>query len=113
MKKKALIFGITGQDGSYLANFLLSKNYVVHGIKRRSSSHNTYRVDSIYEEKMRELNKNTMKVEDEKNKLKLVKMKLDKIKVDLELEKKQLEKERQDIISSKAENLDLDVYFDH
>jgi GDPmannose 4,6-dehydratase len=50
MKKKALIFGITGQDGSYLANFLLSKNYIVHGIKRRSSSHNTYRVDSIYEE---------------------------------------------------------------
>ena len=50
MKKKALIFGITGQDGSYLANFLLSKNYIVHGIKRRSSSHNTYRVDSIYQE---------------------------------------------------------------
>ena len=36
-KKKALIFGITGQDGAYLAEFLLNKNYVVHGIKRRSS----------------------------------------------------------------------------
>lgn len=50
MKKKALIFGITGQDGSYLANFLISKNYIVHGIKRRSSSHNTDRIDSIYQQ---------------------------------------------------------------
>ena len=42
MKKKvALIFGITGQDGSYLAEFLLKKKYVVHGVKRRSSSINT------------------------------------------------------------------------
>ena len=48
-KKKALIFGITGQDGSYLAEFLLKKKYIVHGVKRRSSSLNTERVDHIYE----------------------------------------------------------------
>ena len=48
MKKIALIFGITGQDGAYLAKFLLKKNYVVHGVKRRSSSFNTQRVDDIY-----------------------------------------------------------------
>ena len=48
-KKKALIFGITGQDGSYLTEFLLKKKYIVHGIKRRSSSLNTERVDHIYE----------------------------------------------------------------
>lgn len=48
MKKKALIFGITGQDGAYLAKFLLKKNYIVHGVKRRSSSLNTSRVDDIY-----------------------------------------------------------------
>ena len=49
MKKKiALIIGITGQDGSYLAEFLLKKNYIVHGIKRRSSSINTQRVDHLY-----------------------------------------------------------------
>ncbi len=46
--KKALITGITGQDGSYLAEFLLAKGYEVHGIKRRSSSFNTERVDGIY-----------------------------------------------------------------
>ena len=51
MKKKiALIFGITGQDGSYLASFLLNKNYIVHGVKRRSSSINTNRVDHIYQD---------------------------------------------------------------
>ncbi len=50
MKKKALITGITGQDGSYLAEFLLEKNYEVHGIKRRSSSLNTQRIDHIYED---------------------------------------------------------------
>ena len=48
--KKALIFGITGQDGSYLAEFLLKKGYIVYGVKRRSSSFNTERVDHIYEE---------------------------------------------------------------
>jgi GDPmannose 4,6-dehydratase len=48
MKKIALIFGVTGQDGAYLAKFLLKKNYIVHGIKRRSSSFNTYRIDDIY-----------------------------------------------------------------
>jgi GDPmannose 4,6-dehydratase len=47
-KKIALIYGITGQDGSYLAKFLLKKNYIVHGIKRRSSSLNTDRIDDIY-----------------------------------------------------------------
>ena len=50
MKKKiALIFGVTGQDGSYLARFLLKIVYIVHGVKRRSSSINTNRVDDIYE----------------------------------------------------------------
>ena len=48
--KKALITGITGQDGSYLAEFLLEKNYEVHGIKRRSSSFNTQRIDHIYQD---------------------------------------------------------------
>tara|TARA_B100000787_G_scaffold168232_1_gene156598 strand:+ start:88 stop:1143 length:1056 start_codon:yes stop_codon:yes gene_type:complete len=49
MKKKiALITGITGQDGSYLAELLLKKDYIVHGIKRKSSSFNTERIDSIY-----------------------------------------------------------------
>lgn len=48
-KKIALITGITGQDGSYLAELLLSKNYIVHGIKRRSSSFNTKRVDRFYQ----------------------------------------------------------------
>ena len=48
--KKALIFGITGQDGSYLAEFLLKKGYIVHGVKRRSSSFNTERVDHIYQD---------------------------------------------------------------
>jgi len=50
MKKKALIFGITGQDGSYLAEFLLKKNYEVHGVKRRSSSLNTSRIDHLYQD---------------------------------------------------------------
>jgi len=48
MKKVALITGVTGQDGSYLAEFLLSKGYIVHGIKRRSSSFNTARIDHLY-----------------------------------------------------------------
>lgn len=50
MMKKALITGITGQDGSYLAEFLLDKGYEVHGIKRRSSVFNTQRIDHIYED---------------------------------------------------------------
>ena len=50
MKKKALLTGVTGQDGSYLAEFLLEKGYEVHGIKRRASSLNTQRVDHIYED---------------------------------------------------------------
>jgi GDPmannose 4,6-dehydratase len=49
-KKKALIFGITGQDGSFLAEFLLKKNYTVHGVKRRSSSFNTGRIDHLYQD---------------------------------------------------------------
>ena len=48
--KRALITGITGQDGSYLAEFLLEKGYEVHGIKRRASLFNTQRVDHIYED---------------------------------------------------------------
>ena len=50
MNKVALITGITGQDGSYLAEFLLEKGYEVHGIKRRSSSFNTERIDNIYQD---------------------------------------------------------------
>ena len=49
-KKTALIFGITGQDGSYLAKLLIDKGYIVHGVKRRSSSFNTGRVDHLYQE---------------------------------------------------------------
>ena len=48
--KKALITGITGQDGSYLSEFLLKKGYEVHGLKRRSSSFNTERIDHLYED---------------------------------------------------------------
>ncbi len=50
MKKTALITGITGQDGAYLAEFLLGKGYVVHGIKRRSSLFNTDRIDHLYQD---------------------------------------------------------------
>ena len=48
--KKALITGITGQDGAYLAELLLNKGYEVHGVKRRSSLFNTQRIDHIYED---------------------------------------------------------------
>ncbi len=48
--KTALITGITGQDGSYLAELLLEKGYVVHGIKRRASSFNTTRIDHLYQD---------------------------------------------------------------
>jgi GDPmannose 4,6-dehydratase len=50
MTKVALITGITGQDGAYLAELLLGKGYVVHGIKRRSSSFNTDRIDHLYQD---------------------------------------------------------------
>jgi len=50
MKKRALITGVTGQDGSYLAEFLLEKGYEVHGIKRRASSFNTARIDHIFQD---------------------------------------------------------------
>ncbi|OEZ33127.1 GDP-mannose 4,6-dehydratase [Francisella endosymbiont of Amblyomma maculatum] len=50
MKKVALITGITGQDGSYLAEFLLKKGYIIHGIKRRSSLFNTDRIDHLYQD---------------------------------------------------------------
>jgi GDPmannose 4,6-dehydratase len=50
MNKSALITGITGQDGAYLAEFLLNKGYIVHGIKRRSSSFNTARIDHLYKD---------------------------------------------------------------
>ena len=54
MKKVALITGITGQDGAYLAELLLEKNYEVHGVKRRSSSFNTSRIDHLYKDKHKE-----------------------------------------------------------
>ncbi|MFN7138835.1 MAG: GDP-mannose 4,6-dehydratase, partial [Limisphaerales bacterium] len=50
MAKKALITGITGQDGSYLAELLLSKGYEVHGIIRRASTFNTSRIDHLYQD---------------------------------------------------------------
>jgi len=50
MKKKALIFGVTGQDGSYLSEFLLKKGYEVHGVIRRSSSFNTGRIENLYQD---------------------------------------------------------------
>ena len=50
MKKKALITGVTGQDGALLSEFLLKKNYEVHGIKRRASSFNTQRIDHLYQD---------------------------------------------------------------
>ena len=50
MKKIAFITGITGQDGSYLAEILLKKKYIVHGIIRRSSTINTSRIDHVYQE---------------------------------------------------------------
>src|SRR5262245_23782106 len=49
-KKTALITGVTGQDGAYLAEFLLGKGYVVHGIKRRTSLFNTDRIDHLYQD---------------------------------------------------------------
>ena len=48
--KKALITGVTGQDGAYLAEFLLAKGYEVHGLKRRSSLFNTARIDHLYKD---------------------------------------------------------------
>jgi GDPmannose 4,6-dehydratase len=48
--KRALITGITGQDGAYLAEFLLEKGYEVHGVKRRASSFNTDRIDHLYQD---------------------------------------------------------------
>ncbi|MFT5175609.1 MAG: GDPmannose 4,6-dehydratase, partial [Gammaproteobacteria bacterium] len=53
-EKRALITGVTGQDGAYLAEFLLQKGYEVHGIKRRSSSFNTARVDHLYRDRHEE-----------------------------------------------------------
>ena len=50
MKKKALIFGVTGQDGSYLASLLIKKGYQVHGVIRRSSSFNTSRIEHLYQD---------------------------------------------------------------
>ena len=49
-RKRALITGVTGQDGAYLARLLLEKGYEVHGIKRRSSSFNTQRIEEIYQD---------------------------------------------------------------
>jgi GDPmannose 4,6-dehydratase len=50
MSKVALITGVTGQDGAYLAEFLLKKGYIVHGIKRRASLFNTDRIDHLYQD---------------------------------------------------------------
>src|SRR6187455_1930323 len=50
MAKKAMITGVTGQDGAYLAELLLAKGYEVHGLKRRASSFNTERIDHLYHE---------------------------------------------------------------
>ena len=50
MSKTAFITGVTGQDGAYLSEFLLSKGYIVHGLKRRSSIFNTSRIDHLYED---------------------------------------------------------------
>ena len=50
MKKKALVIGVTGQDGAYLSEFLLKKDYQVHGVKRRSSSFNTGRIDHLFKD---------------------------------------------------------------
>ena len=50
MAKVALITGVTGQDGAYLAELLLSKGYIVHGVKRRSSMFNTDRIDHLYQD---------------------------------------------------------------
>mgnify|MGYP000783558534 FL=1 len=50
MSKVALITGITGQDGAYLAEYLIKKGYIVHGIKRRSSMFNTDRIDHLYQD---------------------------------------------------------------
>ena len=50
MTKIALITGVTGQDGAYLADFLLKKGYIVHGLKRRSSLFNTDRIDHLYQD---------------------------------------------------------------
>ena len=55
-QKVALITGVTGQDGAYLAEFLLNKDYIVHGVKRRSSSFNTGRLDHIYKDRHEEDN---------------------------------------------------------
>ena len=49
-QKVALVTGVTGQDGAYLAELLLNKGYIVHGVKRRSSSFNTGRIDHLYED---------------------------------------------------------------
>ena len=57
-KKKAIITGITGQTGSYLAEFLLKKNYIVHGIKRKSSSFNTERINHLYKDPLENKSKN-------------------------------------------------------
>jgi GDPmannose 4,6-dehydratase len=50
VRKKALVTGITGQDGSYLAELLLAKNYEVHGLIRRASTFNTERIDHLYQD---------------------------------------------------------------
>ena len=61
MRKKALITGITGQDGSFLAEFLIDKGYEVHGVLRRSSSFNTGRIEHLYlDEWVRDMKKDCL-----------------------------------------------------
>ena len=55
-KKKAFITGVTGQDGAYLSEFLLEKGYIVHGLKRRTSSFNTQRLEHLYQPPIRKKN---------------------------------------------------------
>ena len=57
--KVALITGVTGQDGSYLAELLLEKGYMVHGVKRRASSFNTQRIDHLYQDQHEQIKRSS------------------------------------------------------
>ena len=72
--KTALITGITGQDGAYLAEFLLKKKYIVHGLKRRSSSFNTQRIDNIYSDPFNKKNRLTLHYGDMTDSLSLIEL---------------------------------------
>ena len=72
--KTALITGITGQDGAYLAEFLLKKRYIVHGLKRRASSFNTQRIDNIYSDPFNKKNRLTLHYGDMTDSLSLIEL---------------------------------------